>query len=104
MSQVIRPQAASDIDDIADYLEQQRRGTGHKFLQELAATFGLLEQMPGLGGFFPLAAPSLAGLREFPVSRFPRYVIFYLPIQGGIDVVRVLHAAQNVATVLEGEP
>jgi toxin ParE1/3/4 len=103
MSQIIRPQATIDIDEISDYLEQQRPGYGQRFLQELAVTLGQLEQMPGLGGVFALTAPALAGLRHFPVSRFPRYITFYLPIQGGIDVLRVLHAARDLATILESE-
>ena len=32
-------------------------------------------------------------LRSFP---FRRYVIFYLPLPDGIDVVRVLHSARDV--------
>lgn len=34
-----------------------------------------------------------ADLRSFP---FGRYVIFYAPVEGGIDVVRVLHSARDV--------
>ena len=34
-----------------------------------------------------------AGLRSFP---FERYVIFYLPLADGIDVVRLLHSARDV--------
>jgi toxin ParE1/3/4 len=32
-------------------------------------------------------------LRSFP---YGRYVIFYAPIEDGIDVVRVLHSARDV--------
>ena len=34
-----------------------------------------------------------ADLRSFP---FGRYVIFYEPIEDGIDVVRVLHSARDI--------
>jgi toxin ParE1/3/4 len=34
-----------------------------------------------------------ADLRSFP---FGRYVIFYMPVQDSIDVVRVLHSARDV--------
>lgn len=34
-----------------------------------------------------------ADLRSFP---FGRYVIFYTPVDGGIDVVRVLHSARDI--------
>jgi hypothetical protein len=37
--------------------------------------------------------PSAPGLRSFP---FGRYVIFYVPLDDGIDVVRVLHAAREI--------
>ena len=35
-------------------------------------------------------------LRSFP---FGRYVIFYEPIEDGIDVVRVLHSARDIDAV-----
>lgn len=37
-----------------------------------------------------------AELRSFP---FGRYVIFYEPIEDGIDVVRVLHSARDIDAV-----
>jgi toxin ParE1/3/4 len=37
-----------------------------------------------------------ADLRSFP---FGRYVIFYEPIEHGIDVVRVLHSARDIDAV-----
>ena len=36
------------------------------------------------------------GIRSFP---FGRYLVFYLPISDGIDVVRVLHGARDVDKV-----
>jgi toxin ParE1/3/4 len=101
MSQIIRPQATADIDEISDFLEQQRPGAGQRFLQEPAGTLGLLERLPGLGSAFGIANPALAALRHYPVSRFPTYVIFYLPLQGGVDVLRALHAARDLTAILE---
>lgn len=40
-------------------------------------------------------------LRSFP---FGRYVIFYSPVEGGIDVVRVLHSSRDVDTAFGDEP
>lgn len=37
-----------------------------------------------------------ASLRSFP---FGRYVIFYVPIEDGIDVVRVLHSARDIDAI-----
>ena len=33
------------------------------------------------------------GLRSFP---FGRYVVFFLPLEGGIDVVRVMHGSIDI--------
>jgi toxin ParE1/3/4 len=35
-------------------------------------------------------------MRRFPVSRFDNYLIFYLPHENGIDVIRVLHGARDL--------
>ena len=35
------------------------------------------------------------GMRSFP---FERYITVYAPVDGGIDVVRVLHSARDVDT------
>ena len=40
-----------------------------------------------------VASELAADLRSF---RFGRHVIFYEPIEGGIDVVRVLHSARDM--------
>ena len=39
-------------------------------------------------------------VRSFP---FGRYVIFYMPLDDGIDVVRVLHGARDVDAVFNPE-
>ena len=42
-----------------------------------------------------------ADLRSFP---FGRYLIFYAPVDEGIDVVRVLHSARDVDAAFGDEP
>jgi len=43
-------------------------------------------------------------LRSFPVRRCRDYIIFYrptVPISGGIEVLRVLHAARDIGQVFK---
>ena len=40
------------------------------------------------------------GVRSFP---FGRYVVFYMPLDDGIDVVRVLHGARDIDAVFSPE-
>ena len=53
---------------------------------------------PMMGRARPEIAPDL---RSLP---FKRYVIYYLPLHDGIDVVRILHSARDLDGLLEGEP
>jgi toxin ParE1/3/4 len=47
------------------------------------------------------ANPRLASLRVWPIVGFPNHLIFYRPIDGGIEVIRVLHGARDVDRVLK---
>ena len=61
-----------------------------RWIDKLDEKFGILATQPLMGR----AREELAAdLRSFP---FGRYVIFYMPVQDGIDVVRVLHSARDV--------
>lgn len=37
------------------------------------------------------------GLRSFPTGQ---YIIFYQPVPGGIEIVRVLHGARDLDAIL----
>jgi toxin ParE1/3/4 len=56
-----------------------------------------LSRRPAMGRVRSELAPEL---RSFPVGR---YVVFYLPCPDGIDIVRVLHGARDIETVLQSE-
>jgi toxin ParE1/3/4 len=48
------------------------------------------------------ARPELAPhLRSLP---FRRYVIFYVPLGEGVDIVRVLHSARDIEALFDDEP
>lgn len=100
---VIRPRATRDIDDQAAYIAQQSRAQARRYLGATAHTMQKVGGMPGLGSPFPLTNPRLQGLRAWPVDRFPNHVIYYLPTADGIEVIRVLHAAQDAQAILEAE-
>jgi toxin ParE1/3/4 len=39
-------------------------------------------------------------MRRFPVKDFEKYLIFYLPHKQGIDVIRILHGAQDIDSLI----
>lgn len=92
-----RPQALTDILEIWDYIADDDAGAADRWIDRLDAAFNLLATQPLMGR----ARPELAtGVRSFP---FGRYVIFYAPLDDGIDVVRVLHGARDIDGIFNGD-
>ncbi len=74
-----------------------------RFFTQAEATFKRLAAMPGMGTHYSHDHPALAGVRFFPISRFTRYIVFYRPTEDGIEIVRVLHGARDIAGILAEE-
>ncbi|MDR3566478.1 MAG: type II toxin-antitoxin system RelE/ParE family toxin [Syntrophobacteraceae bacterium] len=85
-----RPQAQTDLDEIWLYIAQENPEKADAFLDEIEKRCRALAQSPFIG-----TSPDeiMAGLRSLAVAS---YLIFYLPIEGGIDVVRVLHGMRDI--------
>jgi toxin ParE1/3/4 len=86
----IRPRARIDIAGIWEFIAEDSEAQADAFVDRFDAHFQLLARQPGLGR---TRDELLAGLRSFP---FERYMIFYVALEDGIDVVRVLHCARDV--------
>lgn len=56
--------------------------------------------MPGTGMRYEPDDPIFADLRVAPLSRFKKYPVFYRPMPGGIEVLRVLHGARDIRGIL----
>lgn len=89
-----RPEARADLAEIWDFIAQDSPKRATEFLRNLESVVETLASQPMMGRERPELA---ADLRSFPAGR---YVIYYLPWPDGIDVVRVLHAARDVARLI----
>lgn len=91
MSQVVkRPLAETDLDEIWWYLAQDNPDAADRFLDKIEERCRTLAQFPNLGVSRDELHP---GLRSLPVGK---YLIFYLIIEGGIEVVRVLPGMMDI--------
>lgn len=86
-----RPQTERDIAAIWTFIAADSVSAADAVLDGLEQAFGMLAQAPRAGRARDDLGPRL---RSFPVGS---YVIFYLAISDGIEVVRVLHGRQDVA-------
>ena len=92
-----RPRAEADITEIWEFIAEDSEARADAFIDQLDRKLRTLAKRPNMGrGRGGLAE----GLRSFPLGR---YVIFYLPLPDGIDIVRVLHGARDVDSLFNTE-
>ncbi len=85
-----RPAAATDIFEIWDHIAEDDLSAADRWVDQLDEQFQLWATQPMMGRAREELAP---GVRSIP---FGRYVVFYAPIDDGIDVIRVLHGARDI--------
>jgi len=100
MSVVVkRRQAERDLEDCFVFIGKRDLAAGLDFLRAATETFDLLTKMPLLGSPRRLRSSKLRNLRQWPVKGYVDYLIFYRPLQNGIEVFRVLHAKRDIEDV-----
>lgn len=92
--------AKHDLAVQAAYLRQESPPSAIRFLEAAEKTFEELAAMPGLGAVEDFSVPQLQGLRCWKIRGFEKVLVFYLPIDRGIRVMRVLHGARDIPAIL----
>lgn len=91
---VKRPRAELDSLDIWDFIAEDSLDRADDFLDFLEEKLANLARNPGMGKRREDISPDL---RSFPVKN---YIVFYREIEGGIDVIRILHGSRNIEAEL----
>jgi len=100
---VIRPGADRDLDEQALYYAiRGSADVGHRFLAAAHETFVMLAGQPEMGWTARVRHPSLRKLRLFRIKGFERSIVLYLPISGGVEVLRVVHGSRNLEALMRG--
>ena len=94
-----------DLFEIALTLGRSSRATADRFLAATEATLARLAAFPGLGEPWVDDEPELSDVRCSRVDGFRHHVIYYRPVDGGIEVLRVVHSARDIRRAdLAGDP
>ena len=96
----IRPAARRDLAYIAAYIKLDDVDSALRFRSAVEHELELLRIHPFLGYRRHFRTP---GLRSWRISGFEDYLIFYLPCDTSVEIVRVLHGARNLQRIL-GRP
>ena len=90
-------QAERDLVAIWSFVGERSPEAADRLLDMIDEKCNVIAQTPGMGRSREELGP---GLRTFPVGS---YIIFHRPIEDGIEVVRVLHGARDIAGLFEAE-
>jgi toxin ParE1/3/4 len=101
---LLRPAADLDLDKQVAYLaERANARIAARFLSAAQKTFRLLGKHPQMGCVTRYHSKHLAGVRMFPLQGFPKHLVFYRPVEHGIDVIRVIHGARDIEALFDDE-
>jgi toxin ParE1/3/4 len=103
MRVVKRRNALADLEEIAVYLAARSHQAANRFLDAVELTFDALARQPRMGAVYRVENSALVGIRHFQIKGFTNYIVFYMPLDDGIEVFRVLHGARNLTPILERE-
>lgn len=89
--------AKDDLDDIWYYISSGSVVNADRFLDRLYETMKLLADMPMMGRAREDLAPKLRSFVE------GNYLIFYVSIETGIEVVRVVRGSRNIEVLFRDD-
>jgi toxin ParE1/3/4 len=87
--------ALADLAELAESIRQHNSSAALRFLDAAEATFRVLASMPGMGERYETGNPLDQELRCFPISKFPKRIVYYKPVTDGVVIIRVLHGARD---------
>ncbi len=93
LSEYVEPELAA----VWEFIALDNIDAADRFLDAAYGTFQELARMPRMGRPRQFAGQArLRSLRCFRVKDFENYLIFYCPIEDGIEVFHVLHGARDL--------
>jgi toxin ParE1/3/4 len=94
------PEAHRDLDEIAECIALQNLDAAIRFCLAVEDAASKLAEMPGMGSLREFSKPALAQLRSWPIKGFRNYLLFYQPSPDGIEVLRIIHGARDIESIL----
>lgn len=97
MRYVLSLRARRDIDEIWDFIARDNPDAATRFTARLGENLGLLTRAPLMGR----SAESLGqGFRRLAVGN---YLVLYRTTEDHIEILRVLHGARDIESLLDRE-
>ncbi|MBC6430617.1 type II toxin-antitoxin system RelE/ParE family toxin [Nostoc sp. HG1] len=94
---ILAPSARLDLKEISSYITRFNPSAARRLNKKIIQQCKLLADFPNMGQSCDNFAN---GLRSFPVED---YLIFYRPIDGGVEVARIVSGYRDLETVFLSE-
>jgi antitoxin ParD1/3/4/toxin ParE1/3/4 len=93
---ILSPQAFRDIDEIWEFIAEDNLDAADRVRDEIFTACEKLAEMPGMGHL-------REDLADEPLRfwRVYSYLIIYRPDSQPLEIVRVLHGARDISTLLQ---
>lgn len=96
-----RPRVDRDLIEHFVFIARDSLESAEHFLDVAEKTFKRLAENPLIGQAWESPLRKLAGMRAYCLPLpFRRYVAFYRPVDGGVEIVTVLHGSRDLDAVL----
>jgi toxin ParE1/3/4 len=101
---ILRPAVAEDLQRQVEYMdEQSNHEVSDRYLQSVLDVLDGIAQMPGTGVPRGSLNSRLSNLRMRSVPGFANHLIFYHAVDGAVEIIRILHGAQDVDRIIGDE-
>lgn len=87
--------ASRDLSEIAEYFESTNLEAGERFFREFNSKCKQLVAFPNSGKSYAEIRPDLRGLT------YKDYIIFYIILDDGVEILRVLSGRRNFPNFFE---
>jgi len=95
--------AEDDLAEAYAHIGSDSPASAERLLDAVEHAITVLLSRPRAGRAREFRSPRAHGLRSWVVTGFENYLIFYRPQPGGIEVVRFVHGARDIPSLLDDE-
>ena len=95
--------AEEDLAEAHAFLGTDSPASAERFLDAVEQAIAVLLSTPRAGRSREFRSPRAHGMRSWVVSGFESYLLFYRPRPEGIEVVRIIHGARDIPSLLDEE-
>jgi len=100
---IFSKKAEEDIESIVTHIALDHPRASQEFRDALRHTCSLLAEMPGMGPLRNFGNSRLMDIRLWPLKHFEKHLLIYRVTEEFLDIIRVVHGARDLPTLLEAE-